>query len=56
MGPTTASLLLTLGLLAAPLAAGAEQPGKVFRMGILGNVSLTDSEGARLWEAFIEGL
>ena len=28
---------LTSGLLAAPLAAGAQQPGKVYRVGILGN-------------------
>ncbi len=51
-----AVLLVTLGLLAAPLAAPAEQPGKVFRIGILGNVPLTDPEGARLWGAFIQGL
>ena len=53
-----AVLLVTLGLglLAAPLAAGAAQPGKVFRIGILANVPLTDPEGARLWGAFIQGL
>ncbi len=51
-----AVLLVTLGLLAAPLAAPAEQPGKVFRIGILGNVPLTDPEGARVWGAFIQGL
>src|SRR6266436_2990456 len=42
-------------LLAAPLAAEA-QPGRVFRIGILGNFPLTDPEGAHLWGAFIEGL
>ena len=40
---------LTIGLLAAPLVAGAEQ---VFRIGILGNVPLTDPEGSRNWGAF----
>ncbi len=44
------------GLLAAPLAAEGQQSGKVFRIGILGNVPLTDPEGARVWGAFIEGL
>ena len=44
------------GLLAAPLAAEAQPAGKVYRIGILGNVPLTDPEGARLWGAFIEGL
>jgi ABC-type uncharacterized transport system substrate-binding protein len=44
------------GLLAAPLAAEAQQAGKVYRMGILGNVPLTDTEGARLWGALMQGL
>ncbi len=43
-------------VLAAQLAAGAEQPGKVFRIGILSNVPPTDPEGARVWGAFIQGL
>ncbi len=47
---------LTGGLLAAPLAAEAQQAGKVYRIGILGNVPLTDPEGARVWGAFIQGL
>jgi putative ABC transport system substrate-binding protein len=46
-------LVLALALLAAPLAASAEQ---VFRIGILGNVPLTDPEGSRNWGAFIQGL
>ena len=46
---------LSGSLLAAPLAAEA-QLGKVFRIGILSNVPLTDPEGARLWGAFIQGL
>jgi len=44
------------GLLAAPLAADAEQAGKVYRIGILGSVPLTDPEGANLWGAFVQGL
>jgi putative tryptophan/tyrosine transport system substrate-binding protein len=44
------------GLLAAPLAAGAQPAGKVYRIGILGNVPLTDSEGANLWGTFVHGL
>jgi putative ABC transport system substrate-binding protein len=47
---------LSGSLLAAPLAAEAQQPGKVFRIGILGNVPPTYPEGARVWGAFIEGL
>jgi putative ABC transport system substrate-binding protein len=47
---------LSGSLLAAPLAAEAQQPGKVFRIRILGNVPPTDPEGARVWGAFIEGL
>jgi len=49
-------VILAVGLLAAPLAAGAEEPGKVFRIGILGNVPLTDPDGARVWGALIQGL
>jgi ABC-type uncharacterized transport system substrate-binding protein len=40
-------------LLGAPLAARA-QPGKVARIGILGNVPR--NEGGDLWEAFVQGL
>jgi len=43
-------------LLAAPLATQAQQAGKTYRIGILGNVSLTDPRSARLWGAFAEGL
>jgi len=49
-------VILAVGLLAAPLAAGAQQPGKVFRIGILSNVPPTHPEGARVWGAFIQGL
>jgi putative ABC transport system substrate-binding protein len=43
-------------LLTAPRAAEAEQTGKVFRIGILANVAITDPQGAPLWGAFIQGL
>jgi putative ABC transport system substrate-binding protein len=46
----------TLALLGTPLAAGAEQPGRVFRIGLLGSVPVTDPEGARQWGAFNQGL
>ena len=41
---------ITLGLLAVPLAAGAQPAGKVWRVGILGN------ENSAPWEAFRRGL
>jgi putative ABC transport system substrate-binding protein len=44
------------GVLAHPIAAGAQQAGKVYRIGILGNVPLTDAEGARVWGALSQGL
>jgi len=43
------------GLLAAPLAAVAQQPGKVYRVGILTNKA-SDPAEARLWQAFRLGL
>ena len=48
--------IVTGGLLAVPLSARAQPDGKVYRVGILGNVPLTDSEGARLWGTFTDGL
>ena len=44
------------GLLAAPLAAESQQAGKLYRIGILGNVPISDPGGARLWGAFVDGL
>jgi putative ABC transport system substrate-binding protein len=44
------------GLLAAPPAAEAQQPAKVFRIGILGTYPPTAPEFAHLWEAFAQGL
>ena len=41
---------------AAPLAAAAQQAGRVFRIGILANVPVTGPESAGLWGAFIQGL
>jgi putative ABC transport system substrate-binding protein len=48
--------VLSLALLAAPLAAEAQAAGKVYRVGILGNLPLTSPEGARVWGTFIQGL
>jgi putative ABC transport system substrate-binding protein len=47
---------LTVGLLAAPLAAGAQPLPKIARIGILGGSSPTSPEASRLWAAFFEGL
>ena len=44
------------GLVAAPLAAGAQQPGKVYRIGWLGIVPPTSPPLQRLSEAFLQGL
>ncbi len=43
---------LTLSLLVAPLAAEAQPPGKVYRIGYLG----TDPPPAHLWDALLDGL
>jgi putative tryptophan/tyrosine transport system substrate-binding protein len=48
--------ILAGGLLAAPLAAEAQQADRVYRIGILGNVPLSDPGSARLWGAFADGL
>ncbi len=56
-GPTlTLVLALVLGTMAPPLAARAQQPGKVFRIGTVGTGSPTDPEGGSPWGAFIQGL
>jgi ABC-type uncharacterized transport system substrate-binding protein len=49
-------LVLTLGLILAPVTVEAQATEKVYRIGILGNVPLADSYGALLWGAFTEGL
>jgi len=43
-------------LLARPLTGQTQQTGKVYRLGILGNIPLTDPEGARVWGALTQGL
>jgi ABC-type uncharacterized transport system substrate-binding protein len=45
-------LTLALGLLVAPLAAEAQPPGKVYRIGYLG----TDPPPADWWDALLDGL
>jgi putative ABC transport system substrate-binding protein len=47
---------LILSLIGAPLVAHAQQPGKVYRIGILGNAPPTVPGVASLWKAFAEGL
>jgi putative ABC transport system substrate-binding protein len=44
------------GLLAAPLAGEAQQPGKVWRIGFLGVRPLTDPTSAASWEVFRQTL
>ena len=45
------------GALAAPLSARAQQAGKAFRIGVLGAYPpTTDSESARIWQGFLQGL
>ena len=46
----------TAGLLAAPAAAWAQQAGRTYRIGILGNIPLSDPGSAQLWGAFTSGL
>jgi putative ABC transport system substrate-binding protein len=45
-------LTLALGLLVAPLAAEAQPPGKVYRIGFLS----TNPPPARVWDALLDGL
>jgi putative ABC transport system substrate-binding protein len=47
---------MTLGLLAAPLAAAAQPAGKVYRVGVLTNVPPSTPAVSRNWEAFRQGL
>jgi putative ABC transport system substrate-binding protein len=46
----------TLGLLAAPLAAEAQPPTRVFRLGLLGGSTPTSPEASHVWEGFFQGL
>jgi len=54
----TVGLIITLALVlpTAPLAADAQQPGKVPRIGVLANALPTTPEVSRNWEAFRQGL
>ena len=56
MKPRTVALSVTvaLGILATPLAADAQQPAKVYRIGVLTNAPPTDPGVGRLWGAFAE--
>ena len=47
---------LGLGLLAAPLAAEAQQARKVYRIGALGNPPPTAPQAVPYWKAFAEGM
>ncbi len=53
---TTAGLIVALALLAAPLAADAQQPGKVPRIGFLWASSPSDPASQRYREVFRRGL
>jgi putative ABC transport system substrate-binding protein len=43
-------------VLAAPRAIEAQQAGRLYRVGVLGNVPITEPYGASVWGAFIQGL
>jgi putative tryptophan/tyrosine transport system substrate-binding protein len=46
---------LALGLVVAPVAVGAQPPGKVYRIGVLGDKA-ADSNEILAWQTFREGL
>jgi len=50
-----ATIPAALVLFATPLAVEAQQPGKVYRVGVLTNKA-SDPAEARLWQAFRSGL
>ena len=50
------AVVLALGLVIAPPAVEAQQPGKVWRIGILAGSRPTTPEAARPWEALLQGL
>jgi putative ABC transport system substrate-binding protein len=57
IGVTLARLVPAVLLLVSGLAAADAQPAvKVFRIGLLGTVPLTDPGAARIWGGFFEGL
>ena len=54
--PPALPIILTIGLLAAPLAADAQPAGKVPRIGFLGSTSASDPRIGPMFEAFRQGL
>src|SRR5262245_13845667 len=58
--PVTSRRTLIAGiaasLLGGPVNARAQQAGRIYRLGILGNVPGSDSQGAKVWGAFTQGL
>jgi len=50
-GVVRLSTVLALLMLTAPLAAGAQPAGKVYRVGILGDKA-SDSNETHLWQIF----
>jgi putative ABC transport system substrate-binding protein len=55
-GTAALGVALALGILAAPLATGAQPPVKIYRIGVLANALPTAPQAVRLWEAFAEGM
>src|SRR5262249_40850015 len=49
-------LINSLAAALVPLAAGAQRPGAMRRVGVLANVPLSDPGSGRLWGAFAEAL
>jgi putative tryptophan/tyrosine transport system substrate-binding protein len=47
---------VTGGLLAAPLAAGAQQAAQVYRLGLLGGSPPNSPGGRRAWDGFFQGM
>jgi putative tryptophan/tyrosine transport system substrate-binding protein len=50
------AVVLAVSIILAPVAAEAQQAGKVSRIGILGSVPLTEPAAARAWGGFLEEL
>src|SRR5262245_66603387 len=51
-----AFLASVVGVLAAPLAAEAQQAAKVYRLGLLGGSPPNSPGGRRAWEGFFQGM
>jgi putative ABC transport system substrate-binding protein len=51
-----AALICALGVLAAPLAAGAQQSDKIYRVGFLGASPPPSAGWSRTWGALVQGL